>query len=219
MKETDRKTMFLSNMDQILNFPIGSIFFFSNHPDFPIETVVEMLETAYKKILMTYDYVAGRLKSDQEGRPGIDCNSAGAGFVVASSDLSLEELGDLTSSNLEYQKLAITHFEGSHVNDQPLLNLQITSFKCGAFSLGFSFNHMIFDGIGYKIFLEKLASLARNQPLCLSPLSNRQLLSARSPPQPTFSHPELFRLKIFPHKIIPTNGLFDWTQEMRENFM
>ncbi|PIA50640.1 hypothetical protein AQUCO_01200091v1 [Aquilegia coerulea] len=194
LKETERKSMFLSNMDFIVNFRIGSIFFFSKNPDFPPETVVETLETAYRKLLVTYDYAAGRLKTDEQGRLEIDCNSAGAGFIVASSELSLEDLGDLPSANPNYQKLAVTQLKGFDVNDQPLLILQITSFKCGSFSLGVTFNHMMFDGIGYRIFLDNLASLARNQPLSIVPINNRQLLSARIPPQPTFPHPELSKL-------------------------
>ncbi|KAL9165916.1 hypothetical protein ABFS82_06G201200 [Erythranthe guttata] len=81
--------------------------------------------------------------------------------------------------------------------DQPLCVFQVTSFKCGGFALGISTNHVLFDGMSFKIFLENLASQAFDddyKPLSIPPCNDRRLLAARSPPQVTFPHPELLKL-------------------------
>lgn len=60
--------------------------------------------------------------------------------------------------------------------------------------MGISTNHATFDGLGFKHFLQNLASLAANKPLAVTPCNDRQLLAARSPPRVTFPHPELLKL-------------------------
>ncbi|KAK6116831.1 hypothetical protein DH2020_049461 [Rehmannia glutinosa] len=111
--------------------------------------------------MVPYDFLAGRLKMNhQPGQLEIECNAAGAGFVVASTEYC------------------------------------VTSFKCGGFALGISTNHILFDGLSFKIFLENLASQAfDDKPLSIIPCNDRRLLAARSPPQVTFPHPELLKLQ------------------------
>lgn len=63
--------------------------------------------------------------------------------------------------------------------------------------MGTSTNHVLFDGMSFKHFLENLASQAfEDKPLATVPCNNRRLLAARSPPQVTFPHPELLKLKL-----------------------
>lgn len=59
-------------------------------------------------------------------------------------------------------------------------------------------NHVTFDGLSAKMFLQNLASLAHGNPLSITPYNNRRLLAARSPPRVTFSHPELVKLELPP---------------------
>lgn len=63
--------------------------------------------------------------------------------------------------------------------------------------MGISTNHATFDGISFKMFLENLASQASDKPyLAIPPCNDRRLLAARSPPQVTFPHHELLKLKV-----------------------
>lgn len=189
--------MFLSNIDKVLNFNVQTVHFFQAHPDFPPPTVVEKLETALQKILVPYDFLAGRLKMNPKlGRLEVDCNAAGAGFVVASSEFTLDEIGDLVYPNPAFQQLVVMSMDNLAPDDQPLCILQVTSFKCGGFAMGVTNNHATFDGLSFKMFLENLASLAADKPLVITPCNDRQLLAARSPPRVTFPHPELLKLKI-----------------------
>lgn len=122
-----------------------------------------------------YDFLAGRLKWDsKQGRLEIDCNLAGAGFITASSMLSLEEVGDLHSPNPAFEQLAPQNFNKLWPEDQPLFILQVTAFKCGGVSVAAVYNHTTLDGYGCRIFLEHLASMCAGNPeLPYPPINNR----------------------------------------------
>lgn len=190
--------MFLSNIDKVLNFSVETIHFFSAHPDFPPRVLVEKLERALTKLLVPYDFLAGRLKTNpNSGRLEIDCNAAGAGFVVASSEFTLDEIGDLVYPNPAFEQLVVKSLDFlKNDDDQPLCIFQVTSFKCGGFAMGVSTNHATFDGLSFKTFLQNLAALAGDKPLAVIPCNDRQLLAARSPPRVTFPHHELIKLDI-----------------------
>ncbi|KAL3523284.1 hypothetical protein ACH5RR_016118 [Cinchona calisaya] len=197
-KETEKRSKFLSNIDQVLNFNVPTIHFFPANGEFPPKIVAEKLKTALSKVLVPYDFLAGRLKlNHQSGRMEIDCNSAGAVFMVASCEFSLDEIGDLVYPNPAFGQLIVQKLDNVGPYDQPLCILQFTSFKCGGFAMGLSNNHATFDGISFKIFLQNLASQAfDDKPLAIPPHNDRTLLSARTPPRVTFPHPELLKLKI-----------------------
>lgn len=79
--------------------------------------------------------------------------------------------------------------------------------------MGISTNHALFDGMSFKIFLENLASQAfDDKPISIMPCNDRRLLAARSPPQVTFPHPELLKLKT-PIGQEETPPVFDCKQE------
>lgn len=127
-QETQKKSIFLSNIDQILNYNIPTAHFFRPNPDFPPQNVAKLLRIALQRVLVSYEFMAGRLKLNQEnGRLEINCNEAGAGFVVASSEFSVDEIGEfLVHPNLGYRQLAIEKIEnlGPEV-DQPLCVFQV----------------------------------------------------------------------------------------------
>lgn len=127
-QETQKKSIFLSNIDQILNYNIPTAHFFKPNPDFPPENVAEKLRVALERVLVSYEFMAGRLKLNQENsRLEIDCNEAGAGFVVASSEFSLDEIMEfLVHPNLGYRQLAIEKIESLGPGfDQPLCVFQV----------------------------------------------------------------------------------------------
>ncbi|EYU24113.1 hypothetical protein MIMGU_mgv1a019465mg, partial [Erythranthe guttata] len=153
-EKTERKSMFLSNIDQMHNYNAHTAHFFTANPDFPPKIVTERLKMALEKVLATYDFAAGRLRTNQEsGRLEIECDGAGAGFVAASSEYSLCDLGDdLVFSNPGFRQLSVL-FDILPRDDQPLLILQVTSFKCGGFAIGTAMNHTLVDGAGAQKLL------------------------------------------------------------------
>ncbi|XVF41417.1 hypothetical protein PTKIN_Ptkin01aG0278400 [Pterospermum kingtungense] len=189
---TERKSMFLSNIDKVLNFPVETVHFFPSHKDFPPHLVADKLKTTLAKLLVPYDFLAGRLRSNPEtGRLEIDCNSSGIGFAVANSDLTLDSIGDLVYPNPAFGQLIYRTMDNLEQDDQPLAIFQVTSFKCGGFAMGVITNHVTFDGLSYKTFLDNLAAMAADRPLAFNPCNDRQLLAARSPPCVSFPHLEL----------------------------
>ncbi|XP_042483528.1 shikimate O-hydroxycinnamoyltransferase-like [Macadamia integrifolia] len=215
LEETKRRSMFISNIDQVLNFNVETVHFFPANPDFPPDIVAEKIKTTLRKLLVTPDFLAGRLRlNPQKSRLEIDCNAAGAGFVVATSEVSLDEIGDLVYPNPAFRQLIMGNPDNLAPDNQPLCSVQVTSFKCGSFTIGISTNHVTFDGISFKHFLENLASLAADKPLAVTPCNNRELLTARSPPRVMFPHPELVNFEIPPQREVsnaPT--LFEATPE------
>nr|GMC70745.1 omega-hydroxypalmitate O-feruloyl transferase [Ipomoea batatas]GMC77173.1 omega-hydroxypalmitate O-feruloyl transferase [Ipomoea batatas] len=200
-QETTKRTMFLSNIDKVLNFDVQTVHFFPACPGFPPEIVAGKIKNALRRLLVTntYDFLAGRLTKNKESeRVEIECNAAGLGFAVASSEFALEDIGDLVYPNPAFRQLVTMSFDFVAKEDQPLCFVQVTAFKCGGFSLGTSMNHISFDGSGFKMFLENLAALAFNDdgPLAVVPCNDRSLLAARSPPQVTFPHPELLKVNL-----------------------
>ncbi|XP_042032011.1 fatty alcohol:caffeoyl-CoA acyltransferase-like [Salvia splendens] len=204
--------IFLSNIDQVLNFHVQTLHFFESNPDFPPEAAAERLKAALQKVMEAYDFLAGRLRPNlQTGRLEIDPKPAGVGFVDASTEFLLAEVGDLVYPNPAFMQLIVQGLE--KFDDQPLCVLQVTSFKCGGFAMGISTNHALMDGISFKNLLENLASQAfDDKPIPIAPCHDRRLLAARSPPQVTFPHPELLKLKT-PIGQEETPPIFDCKQE------
>lgn len=155
--------------------------------------MADKLKTTLAKLLVPYDFLSGRLRSNPEtGRLEIDCNSAGIGFAVAKSDdNTLDSVGDLVYPNPAFGQLICRKVDILEPDDQPLCIVQVTAFKCGGFALGFFTNHITFDGLSFKTFLDNIAAVAADKPLAVNPCNDRQLLAARSPPHVSFPHHEL----------------------------
>ncbi|XP_020259528.1 shikimate O-hydroxycinnamoyltransferase-like [Asparagus officinalis] len=163
---------------------------------------MEMIRSGMEKALVHYDFLAGRLKYDEKGRQEIDCDGAGVSYVMASSELKLEDLGELYPNPAFLQLIPmpeLTH----ELEERPLFAIQATLFKCGSYAFGVSLNHAAMDGVGFLTFFLNLACLISNQRLAITPYTNRELLAARSPPRVTFSHPEYVKLEEIV-KMLPT---------------
>ncbi|KFK22279.1 hypothetical protein AALP_AAs48576U000100 [Arabis alpina] len=123
-----RKSMFLSNVDQVLNFDVQTVHFFRPNKDFPPEIVSEELRKALVRAMDVYEFLAGRLRlNPSSGRLDVDCNGAGAGFVTAASEYTLEELGNLVYPNPAFAQLVTSQLQSLPKDDQPLFAFQVTT--------------------------------------------------------------------------------------------
>lgn len=67
----------------------------------------------------------------------------------------------------------------------------MTRLLCGGFALGVRLNHIVSDAAGLFQLLKATAELARGAPRpTLLPVSKRELLQARDPPQARYAHCE-----------------------------
>ncbi|RZC23754.1 omega-hydroxypalmitate O-feruloyl transferase-like isoform X1 [Glycine soja] len=211
-KEIERKSLFLSNIDKVLSFDVETVHFFGAHKDFPPRVVNERLKNALEDALVVYDFLGGRLKLNFDTkRLEMDCNSEGAGFVVASSEYNLDQIGDLDYPNPAFAQLVQKNKDFLKHGDVPLCVAQVTSFKCGGFAIGISTSHTTFDGLSFKTFLDNIASIASKKPLVVMPCHDRHLLAARSPPCVTFPHPEMLKLSDLP--TCPDSNIFEASTE------
>lgn len=148
-KSETNSMFFLSNIDQVLNFDVQTVHFFAAHKDFPPQTVAEKLRETLREILVPYNFLAGRLKLNAKtGRLEIDCNDSGVGFVVASSEYTLDEIGDLVYPNPAFAQLVTITLDTLKPEDQPLgifqvqINWSIPLFFFSFFFLVNIFGHI-----------------------------------------------------------------------------
>ncbi|BBN00293.1 shikimate O-hydroxycinnamoyltransferase [Marchantia polymorpha subsp. ruderalis] len=192
---TPATALFLSNTDQVLVIPVETVYFYPANPAKPADKLVETLRDSLAKLLVTYHLMAGRLSmNEQEQRLEIDCNRKGAQFTHYTSGVSLEELGDVTLPNAAFRALVPTKFDATVVFDLPLLAIQVTTFKCGGYTVGVMMSHTLFDGPAAIEFFMNYAALARGEGLVCLPSLDRTPLKARDPPRVTFDHPELIKM-------------------------
>ena len=126
-KEVERKSIFLSNIDQVLNFNVETVHFFPRNKDYPAERVAEKLKKTLAKVLVPYDFLAGGLKLNPEtGRLEIECNGGGVGFVLGSSEYALDEIGDLVYPNPAFSQLICKTLDFlKPADDHPLAIFQV----------------------------------------------------------------------------------------------
>lgn len=125
--ETKHETLYLSNIDQMLVSPVESFFVYAPNPVIGSENVFGILENALAKVLVPYHFLAGRiLMNAREGRFELSCNRAGVCFVAASSEQTVDELGDIKQLNPIYRKLVpMPENECVSVEDSFLLMVQV----------------------------------------------------------------------------------------------
>ncbi|WZZ02925.1 hypothetical protein YC2023_088846 [Brassica napus] len=88
-----------------------------------------MLRKALVRAMDVYEFLAGRIRlNPSSGSLDVDCNGAGAGFVVAKSEYTLEELGDLVYPNPSCAKLVTSELQSLPKDDQPFFPFQFNSF-------------------------------------------------------------------------------------------
>ncbi|TKY46224.1 Omega-hydroxypalmitate O-feruloyl transferase [Spatholobus suberectus] len=214
-KEIERKSLFLSNIDKVLTFDVETVHFFGARKDFPPHVVTERFKNALEDALVVYDFLGGRLKLNFDTkRLEMDCNAEGAGFVVASSEYRLDQVGDLDYPNPAFAQLVHKNKDFLKHGDVPVCVAQVTSFKCGGFAIGFSTSHTTFDGLSFKTFLDNIATIAAKKPLVVTPCHDRHLLAARSPPRVTFPHPEMLNLGDLPTGL--ESNIFEVSTEQLE---
>ncbi|GLU08364.1 hypothetical protein SLE2022_252820 [Rubroshorea leprosula] len=197
---TPEETIFLSNIDQAVTFPVETLYFFEVPPSKSSSTlgISEKVKQAVADVLLVpYYFMAGRLNlNPQTKRLQLLCNNAGVLFVSAKSRLMLKDLGDLSLPNSSFRLLV--HGPGLYksLDITALFTIQVTRFACGGFSIGFVTNHGILDGKSAGEMFENLASVCRGEGLRTQVIYNdRTSLKARNPPVIRYPHKEYLKLK------------------------
>lgn len=144
-EQTPEGSIWLSNLDLLViraHTPV--VYFYHPGGDSGFFSV-QLLKAALAKALVPFYPLAGRLGFDSDGRLEIKCTGEGVLFVVARSDSTLEELGELAPS-AEMNKLFVPNVES---DEPPLCMFQVcvsssssssSSYRTSAFGSSFFFD-------------------------------------------------------------------------------
>ncbi|KAK9944788.1 hypothetical protein M0R45_010338 [Rubus argutus] len=193
-KPTQRRRIFLSNIDLALAVYQESVSFFdSPNNGMSFSDAYGSLIRALGPLLSEYDFWAGRLVPSLEDsqRFEIDCNAAGIVVAAARTDTKLTELGELLIPKKEFKKFVAflqDEVEIMDTKDKPLLSIQLTQLGCGSLVLASRFNHCVMDGVAVRDFEANLAALTRGNKHVISPNANRTMFKARNPPKISYPH-------------------------------
>ncbi|KAB5511805.1 hypothetical protein DKX38_028833 [Salix brachista] len=135
-------------------------------------------------------YLPTVLARDENGRIEINCNGEGVMLVVADTDSTTEELGEFMTSMKLRQLIPTVDTNLEDISRNPLLLLQVTSFKCGGVCLGVGWHHTLADGTGALHFINSWATLARGLSITIPPFLDQTILRGRVAPKPIFHHVE-----------------------------
>jgi shikimate O-hydroxycinnamoyltransferase len=92
-KSTPVRRLYVSRLDvqMAARGYVSAIYLYGHGPDAAAAAATGRLAAALADALVPFYPLAGRLAADGTGRPVIDCNAAGALFVVARSDVFTAE--------------------------------------------------------------------------------------------------------------------------------
>lgn len=186
-EETPQRRLWLSPLDLVLvnRGHTPTVYFYRAEPGSGSGGGffdVARMKAAMAKALLAFYPLAGRLSVDGNGRPEIDCASQGAIFVVAHSDLTVDDFIDFQPSP-ELRRLFVPRV----IDESPsiMCAIQVTFLKCGGVAFGTALHHVATDAIGAFHFLQTWAALSKDGEdgaLEERPCHDRTLLRARSPP-------------------------------------
>ncbi|WVZ96761.1 hypothetical protein U9M48_042360 [Paspalum notatum var. saurae] len=123
------------------------------------------VERGLARALVAYYPLAGRLAtSDAAGGLHVDCSADGVWFVEAAVGCRLDDV-----DYLEYPMQIPKDELLPHPLPRPspeeeaklILLVQVTTFDCGGFVVGFRFSHAVADGVGAARFMAAVGELAR----------------------------------------------------------
>ncbi|KAL2536179.1 Shikimate O-hydroxycinnamoyltransferase [Forsythia ovata] len=152
---------------------------YAYHPPTPTNAMIEL---GLQKALAEYREWAGRLGEDDNGDTIILLNDEGVKFVEASVDRSLDQVMPIGPS------ASLLSLHPSLEGVVELVQVQLTTFKCGSLVVGFTAHHLVADGHSTSNFLVAWGQACRGLEISPLPLHDRTIFSPREPPIFEFEH-------------------------------
>ncbi|TYG38140.1 hypothetical protein ES288_D13G197700v1 [Gossypium darwinii] len=129
----------------------------------------------------------------------VDCSGEGVLFIEGDADVTLEDFGDSLHPPFPCFKELLYELPASiDLLNSPLLQIQVTRFKCGGFIFAHRFNHTMSDAVGLIQFMSTMGEMARGAVAPSIPTN---------PPLITCAHLEYDHDKAATGTIMPTDNL------------
>ncbi|XP_062182965.1 agmatine coumaroyltransferase-2-like [Phragmites australis] len=142
-----------------------------------------VLEAGLARALAEYREWAGRLGVDANDSRVILLNNAGARFVEATADVTLDSVMPPEAS----PEVLSLHPDGTGAEE--LMLVQVTRFACGSVAVGHTMHHIVADGRAASNFLLAWGQAARRASFDPVPVHDRaSLFVPRCPPRVEFDH-------------------------------
>ncbi|CAN6449571.1 unnamed protein product [Victoria cruziana] len=175
-------------------------------PAAPFDATVRRLRASLSHCLLHFPFLSGRFATDPHTTTYVDCNDAGAQFVVAKADgLHVSDL--LNAADVPAVVRSFFLMDGAINYDGyslPLVAVQVTELEDGVF-IGCSFNHAMGDGESFWHFFNSWSELsAGHQTISRLPSAEKPRIHRELGPVrfiPTEDHMERFRSPLLRERI------------------
>ncbi|KAL5228388.1 hypothetical protein ABZP36_016653 [Zizania latifolia] len=135
------------------------------------------IERALARALVCYYPLAGRLALSDSGEVRVDCGNAGVWFTEAEATCSLEDVDYLESPLMIAKDELLPPTPTGEDERELVLLVQVTTFACGGFVVGFRFSHAVADGPGAAQFMTAVGEFARGaESITVEPLWGREVI-------------------------------------------
>ncbi|CAN8230672.1 unnamed protein product [Cochlearia groenlandica] len=162
----ENKPRHLTAMDLVMKLHyVRAVYFFKDTRGF---TIAEWKRNMFV-LLQSYYHLSGRIRmpNDPEDKdtlasaiPYIRCNDSGVRIVEANvEELTVKEWLGLDDRCVDHRFLVYDHVLCPDLNFSPLVFLQMTQFKCGGFSIGLSWAHVLGDLFSASTFMKSMGHL------------------------------------------------------------
>ncbi|XP_012492336.1 benzyl alcohol O-benzoyltransferase [Gossypium raimondii] len=194
VKPTPREYKPLSDIDDRHGhrFLHPVILLYRYNPSMEGKDPAKVIRDAIAKTLVFYYPFAGRLKEGPNGKLSVDCTGEGVLFIEGDADVTLQQFGDNPLPPFPCMDELLFDVKGyGEMLNCPLFLIQVTRLKCGGFIFTIRHNHTMGDATGLLQFLKAVGEMARGAlSPTISPVWERHLLNARTPPRVTYAHLE-----------------------------
>ncbi|XP_055824626.1 stemmadenine O-acetyltransferase-like [Solanum dulcamara] len=140
----------ISFIDEIIpHSSIPIILFYKRSETITQSQICSHLKTSLSQTLTQFYPLAGRMKSQYS----IDCNDEGAYYQESQVDASLLDIIKNPKSN-ELVQLTPYNSDGTSLNFQELLAIQVNLFNCGGIAISISISHKLGDASSLCTFIK-----------------------------------------------------------------
>lgn len=122
----------------------------------------EKLLTSLRACLREFPLFCGRLREPPDGKTVIECNDAGLRYTLIDVDRTMPRYGYAQPLKAEFDQLTEPLVHGPINRDEPIVGIRVTRFLDGTV-IGITNSHVLMDGVGAWLFLERWSQHFRAQ--------------------------------------------------------